>query len=106
MTSIPRTSGLGPPSRNTLRSRSSWARGCSEENKVSGTGGGWVAIPVSLLNSRKSRSALGNSSGGNHHACRNVTVSGAGAGLATARRDAKSKTKEKGQGCYNGDEAR
>src|SRR5262249_59243795 len=80
----------------------SWARGCSEENKVSGTGGGWMAIPVSLLNSRNSRSALSNSSGCNHHACRNVTVAGAGAGLRQPETMQKSRTMMKGNVFRNG----
>src|SRR5262249_31813525 len=96
MTSIPKTSGLGSPSCNTLRSRSCWAGGSSDENKVSGTGGCWMAIPVSPVNSRNSRSALGNSSGCNHHAPRKVTVTGAGAGLRQSETMQKSRTMTKG----------
>jgi len=45
--------------------------------------GRWMAIPVSLLNSRNSRSALHISSGCNHSRSRKVTVTGAGLRHAT-----------------------
>src|SRR5262245_20515661 len=102
MTSIPKTSGPGPPSSNTLRSRSTWAGGSSEENKVSGTGECCMAIPVSMVNSSNSRSALGNSSGCNHHAPKKVTVTGAGAGLRQLETMKKSRTMTKGKVFCNG----
>src|SRR6516225_10956764 len=61
-----------------------------------------MATPVSLVNSRNSRSVVGNSSDCNHHAPRKVTVTGAGAGLRQPETMQKSRTTMKGNVFCNG----